>query len=64
MAGSYGHLRAGDGSFQFDLIENLGDAHEACEMTFWMIGFLANGDAARIAEAEEAYYRHCRGESP
>ena len=31
MAGSYGQCCNDDGSFRFDLIENLGDAHEACE---------------------------------
>ena len=31
MTGSYGHCCNDDGSFRFDLIENLGDAHEACE---------------------------------
>ncbi len=34
MAGSYKHLVAEDGTFTFDLIENMGDAYEACEECF------------------------------
>lgn len=50
MAGSYAHCRAEDGSFRFELIENLGDAYEACEEMFWMIEVLA-ADEAEIEEA-------------
>ena len=31
MAGSLKHLIDDDGNFAFDLIDNMGDAHEACE---------------------------------
>lgn len=41
MAGSYRHCRNNDGSFRFDLIENMGDAHEACEMMYFMVNDLA-----------------------
>jgi hypothetical protein len=42
MAGSYNHLVSDDGSFQFDLIENMGDAQEACEDCFNIIRDLKN----------------------
>lgn len=37
MAGSYKHCCNDDGSFRFDLIENMGDAHETCEEMHGMI---------------------------
>jgi hypothetical protein len=37
MAGSYQHLRAEDGSFTMERIENMGDAHEALEDCFNII---------------------------
>jgi hypothetical protein len=60
MAGSYQHCRSETGSFTFELIENLGDAHEACEMMYWMIDFLAQSDPSRITQAENAYYQRTR----
>lgn len=63
MAGSYQHCRKDDGTFQFDLIENMGDAYEACEMLFFMVGYLADQSRERIHQAEEAYYRKARGEA-
>ncbi len=64
MAGSYKHCCNEDGSFReddfADMIENLGDAHEACEQMHWMIQYLAGHDSNRIAEAEEAYYAAMR----
>lgn len=62
MAGSYRHCRHDNGAFQFDLIENMGDAHEACEMMYWMIYLLAGGSEQRIRDAEDFYYRMVRGE--
>lgn len=56
MAGSYGHCCKDDGSFWFDLIENLGDAYEACEQMHWMINHLTNGDQRLIKLTVEAYY--------
>ncbi len=44
MAGSYQHCSDEDGNFRADfheMIENLGDAEEACEMMVFMIQFLA-----------------------
>ena len=66
MAGSYGHCCNDDGSFRFDLIENMGDAHEACEQMHTMIWWLARkfGMQANqlIAEAEKAYHNSVDGE--
>lgn len=41
MAGSFSHCKADNGEFRFDLIENMGDAHGACEDMYWMILVLA-----------------------
>lgn len=60
MAGSYRHCRNRQGKFWFELIENMGDAHEACEMMFWMIGYLADGNGRLIKKAENAYYASVR----
>ena len=57
MAGSYRHCIGKDGHFEFDLIENMGDAHEACEMMFHMIHTLSRGNSRRISDAEYAYYK-------
>jgi len=40
MAGSYQHCLNEDGTFRFDLIENMGDAYEACEEMFELIKIL------------------------
>jgi hypothetical protein len=65
MAGSYKHCCKADGSFRndgsfTDLIENLGDAWEACEMMHWMINFLSGGDPEKIEVAEKEYYKALR----
>lgn len=64
MAGSYSHCERDDGSFRFDLIENMGDAHEACEQMFHMIRILTKGDPAAIKACEDAYYAWSRRETP
>ena len=52
MAGSYQHCVKGDGSFRgIDLIDNLGDAHEALEEMHAMIQQLTGGDKRKIYEA-------------
>ncbi len=51
MAGSLNHIVDGNGHFTMDLIENLGDAHEALEECFNLICELAGGDMARIESA-------------
>ncbi len=45
------------------LIENLGDAHEALGMMFFMIAHLSNGDQRKIKAAENAYYSSLRSNS-
>lgn len=59
MAGSYKHVTKPDGSFNAEdfgeMIENLGDAYEACEEMHFMVSFLAGGDRERIAEAHAAF---------
>ena len=60
MAGSYRHVCNEDGSFRTndfnDMIENLGDAYEACEEMHFMISYLSGGDQNKIKEANEAFY--------
>ena len=51
MAGSLNHIIAPDGGFCFDLIENLGDAYEACEECFDVIARLCDGDLAKLQRA-------------
>jgi hypothetical protein len=62
MAGSYGHCTTDDGRFRFDLIENMGDAHEACEMMWYMIAYLSEGSMQEelISKAEERYHEKVR----
>ena len=68
MAGSYSHcvdenhVFVGVGDFQ-GMIENLGDAYEACEEMVFMINFLANGNKEKIEEANKAYYEIIRKEN-
>jgi hypothetical protein len=52
MAGSYMHITNADGSFAgIDLIDNLGDAHEALEECHDMIAWLTGGNRHRIHAA-------------
>ena len=56
MAGSYRHVTNERAEFSgMDLIDHLGDAHEALEECVWMIRNLAGGDRHRIFEAQRAY---------
>ena len=59
MAGSYRHCVAEDGSFTFDTIENMGDAHEACVEMFEMLNWLAQD--SDLLSAEEHATRVERG---
>ena len=63
MAGSFRHCVGKDGGFAMDLLENMGDAHEACEQMFWMVLFLSGYDDDKIIAAENAYYAEARGET-
>ena len=58
MAGSLCHIvnwdeeeSEGDGTFHMDLVENLGDAHEALEECFDLIAYLADGDPSDACAA-------------
>ena len=51
MAGSLSHIVDANGSFTMELIENLGDAHEALEECFALIYELAGGDSDKISTA-------------
>ena len=54
MAGSYRHVTDNKGNFTgMDLIDNLGDAHEALEECCDMILWLAGGDRQKIFEAHK-----------
>ena len=74
MAGSYNHCTSEDGGFigeEFtSMIENLGDAYEACEEMHYMIRYLADGDPVKIIQAKEAFYKgeeimvHGPGDNP
>jgi hypothetical protein len=52
MAGSYRHITDSENRFiGTDLIENIGDAHEALEECYLMIQHLSGSDKQRIFEA-------------
>jgi len=54
MAGSYQHLVDKDPSeFSFCLIENMGDAHEACEHCYHMIQWLSGEMAKGLAMTQK-----------
>ncbi len=48
MAGSLNHIVDDNGRFTMDTIEHLGDAHEALEECFNVIGELSNWNAAAV----------------
>ena len=52
MAGSYRHCTTKDNAtapdFTFELIDNMGDAYEACEEMWHVIQVLAGGDQTEI----------------
>jgi hypothetical protein len=56
MAGSYHHIVDEKNEFQgVDLLDNLGDAHEALEECHFMIKHFSGGDLNKIFEAHRAY---------
>ena len=62
MAGSYHHCideKTGEfvGEDFTNMIDNLGDAYEACEQMVFMINFLANGDKKLIEKALKSFYK-------
>lgn len=64
MAGSFAHVHdpSKPDGFRFDLIENMGDAHEACEDMHAMILLLCAGDEQKLRKAEREMYEIARGE--
>jgi hypothetical protein len=50
MAGSIKHVTAEDGSFTFDLIDNMGDAYEACAELFHEVERLQDPEYEAHAE--------------
>lgn len=51
MAGSLSHIIDTDGTFTMDLIDNLGDAHEALEECFAVIIELSGGNMGKVSKA-------------
>lgn len=49
MAGSLSHIIDADGRFTMELIDNMGDAHEALEECFALILELSEGDMAKVS---------------
>ena len=62
MAGSLNHMITPNGEFSFELIENMGDAYEACHEMFGLVRHLTGNDQERIDAALDEYYQRCRGE--
>lgn len=54
MAGSLNHMVDKKGRFSFELIENMGDAYQACEECFDIIAHLCDGDMKKLRKACEA----------
>lgn len=66
MAGSYRHITNPDGTFRgTELLDNLGDAHEALEECYEMIQYLTKGNRRHVFEAWLHGYaiRHCPPEN-
>ena len=67
MAGSLKHLTNNDGNYRgMDLIENMGDAEEAIEEMFFIIGSFRRVWEGHdtVEHFRERYYRCLRGEEP
>ena len=63
MAGSYRHITDKDNNFiGIDLIENLGDAHEALEECWHLINILSENDKDKIAAAHLKYIERINGD--
>lgn len=63
MAGSFDHVNGPRRKFRMELIENMGDAHEALQQMHWLIWKLADGDHKKIKAAVAEYYRFRRANS-
>lgn len=64
MAGSFSHCKNDDGTFRFDLIENMNDAYQACEDMFWMIMVLAEEANMGSADLDKLETEVIRGRRP
>lgn len=66
MAGSLEHCLDEHGNYRgADLLENMGDMREAVDQMVFMLLHIKNRPASRmVSDAEAAYYRCLRGESP
>lgn len=65
MAGSFNHVLDEGGHYRgVELLENMGDMHEAVEQMAFMLLFLSQDSDGRAAveTAEKEYYERCRGE--
>lgn len=63
MAGSYDHATNDDGTYRgVDLLENMGDMHEAVDEMWMMIWVLSGGDRTKIKAASDEYFKCLRGE--
>jgi hypothetical protein len=60
MAGSLSHITSGQGEFTMDLIDNMGDAHEALEECFGVIWWLTQGDPEDVRDAIDHYKKGLR----
>lgn len=72
MAGGYNHCCDEAGNYRgVDLLENMGDMHEAVEEMFFIINYMARENPffgerpmTKIERAREAYFRCLRKEEP
>ena len=62
MAGSINHIIDDDKSFNFEFIENLGDAYELAEETYWLANYVSNGDYAKLQKILDKMSQEMRGE--
>ena len=64
MAGSLKHVVDDDGTYRgVDLLENMGDMHEAVEQMAFMLMLISRTNAGLVRGAEDSYFRCRRGES-
>lgn len=62
MAGSYKHIVDNNNNFKgVDLLDHMGDAHEALEECWHIIDILSEGDRGKINEAHLEYIKRSGG---
>lgn len=63
MAGSFEHVVDDDGTYRgVDLLENMGDMHEAVEQMAFMLMTISRTDTGLVRAAEHTYFKCRRGE--